>query len=97
VALGKGKYFLGDKFTLADIYLATALPAAIDILAFKTCPLKEACRSREVPEATSGPCPRRPCIRERRTSSPSRRSCTLRACSCRERSCSRRRPCRRER
>lgn len=41
VALGKGKYFLGDKFTLADIYLATALPAAIDILAFKTCPLKE--------------------------------------------------------
>ncbi len=41
VDLGKGKYFLGDKFTLADIYLATALPAAIDVLGFKECPFKQ--------------------------------------------------------
>ena len=32
IELGKGKYFLGDKFTLADIYLAVALPSLIDIL-----------------------------------------------------------------
>jgi len=32
---------LGEKFTLADIYLATALPDAIDILAFKECPFKQ--------------------------------------------------------
>ena len=41
VELGKGKYFFGDKFTLADIYLATALPDAIDILAFKECPFRQ--------------------------------------------------------
>lgn len=41
VDLGKGKYFLGDNFTLADIYLATALPAAIDVLGFKECPFKQ--------------------------------------------------------
>ena len=41
VELGKGKYFLGDKFTLADIYLATALIDAIDILEFKECPFKQ--------------------------------------------------------
>ena len=41
VDLGKGKYFLGDKFTLADIVLAAALPAAVDILGLKDCPCKE--------------------------------------------------------
>ena len=41
VALGKGKYFLGDKFTLADIYLATVFPAAFDGLQLKECPCKE--------------------------------------------------------
>ena len=41
VDLGKGKYFLGDKFTLADIYLATALPAAVDALSLKECPCKQ--------------------------------------------------------
>ena len=41
VDLGKGKYFLGDKFTLADIYIASALPAAVDALGLKECPCKE--------------------------------------------------------
>ena len=41
VDLGKGKYFLGDKFTLADIVLASALPAAVDALGLKDCPCKE--------------------------------------------------------
>ena len=41
VALGKGKYFLGDKFTLADIYIATAFPAVFDGLQLKECPCKE--------------------------------------------------------
>jgi glutathione S-transferase len=41
VDLGKGKYFLGDKFTLADIVLASALPAAVDALGLKECPCKE--------------------------------------------------------
>ena len=41
VDLGKGKYFLGDKFTLADIVLASALPAAVDSLGLKECPCKE--------------------------------------------------------
>ena len=41
VALGKKKYFLGDKFTLADIVLATALPAASDTLGLKNCPCEE--------------------------------------------------------
>ena len=40
VDLGKGKYFLGDKFTLADIVLASALPAAVDALGLKECPCK---------------------------------------------------------
>ena len=38
VDLWKGKYFLGDKFTLVDIVLASALPAAVDALHFKECP-----------------------------------------------------------
>ena len=41
VDLGKGKYFLGDKFTLADIVLGSALPAAVDALGLKECPCKE--------------------------------------------------------
>ena len=41
VDLGKGKYFLGDKFTLADITLATSLPSAIDTLGLKEFPWKE--------------------------------------------------------
>ena len=40
VDLGKGKYFLGDKFTLADIVLASALPAAADALGLAD-PFKE--------------------------------------------------------
>ena len=39
--LGKGKYFLGDKFTLADIALASGLVCAIDALGLKDCPFKE--------------------------------------------------------
>ncbi len=41
VALGKGKYFLGDKFSLADIYLATTFPSCFDLLQLKECPCKE--------------------------------------------------------
>ena len=41
ISLGKGKYFLGDKFTLADIYIATVFPAAVDLLKEKECPCKE--------------------------------------------------------
>ena len=41
VDLGKGKYFIGDKFTLADIFVGTALPAAVDALGLKECPCKE--------------------------------------------------------
>jgi len=41
VELGKGKYFLGDKFTLADITLATGIPAAGDLLGCEDCPCKE--------------------------------------------------------
>ena len=40
VDLGKGKYFLGDKFTLADIVLGAALPAAADALGL-TDPFKD--------------------------------------------------------
>ena len=38
VSLGKGKYYLGDHFTLADIYVASALPAACAV--FGDCPAK---------------------------------------------------------
>ena len=41
IDLGKGKYFLGDKFTLADIVVGAALPAAVDALGLKDCPCKE--------------------------------------------------------
>ena len=41
VDLGKGKYFLGDKFTLADIYVATVFPSAIDTIKIEGCPCKE--------------------------------------------------------
>jgi len=41
VDLGKGKHFIGDKFTLADIFVGTALPAAVDALGLKECPCKE--------------------------------------------------------
>ena len=41
VDLGKGKYYLGDKLTLADIVLAAALPAAVDALKLKDFPCKE--------------------------------------------------------
>ena len=41
VDLGKGKYFLGDKFTLADIVLASTLPSGVDVLDLKECPCKE--------------------------------------------------------
>ena len=40
VDLGKGKYYLGDKFTLADIFLATVVPSAIDGLHLKENPCK---------------------------------------------------------
>ena len=39
VTLGKGKYFLGNHFTLADIYLASAIPAAC--LVFGECQSKK--------------------------------------------------------
>ena len=39
--LGKGKYFLGDKFTLADIYVATVFPLAVGALKIEGCPCKE--------------------------------------------------------
>ena len=41
VDLGKGKYFLGDKFTLADIVVSSAFPCAVDTLGLKECPCKE--------------------------------------------------------
>ena len=41
VDLGKGKYYLGVKLTLADIVLAAALPAAVDDLKLKDFPYKE--------------------------------------------------------
>lgn len=41
VDLGKGKHFIGDKFTLADIVVGAALPAAVDALGLKECPCKE--------------------------------------------------------
>ena len=39
--LGKQKYFLGEKFTLADIYLSIALFGFVDILKIKDFPYKE--------------------------------------------------------
>ena len=41
VELGKNKYFLGDKFTLADIYLATSIPSTTALLGLKESPCKE--------------------------------------------------------
>ena len=41
LAQGKGKYFLGDKFTLADIFLGSALPNAFTALEFKDFPFKD--------------------------------------------------------
>ena len=41
VDLGKNKYFLGDKFTLADIYLTCFLLDSINVLKIKECPFKE--------------------------------------------------------
>ena len=38
IELGKGKYFLGDKFTLADIFLAVAIPTLIDLLGINDFP-----------------------------------------------------------
>jgi len=38
---GKKKYFLGDTFSLADIVVGAALPAAVDALGLKECPCKE--------------------------------------------------------
>ena len=35
VDLGKGKYFMGDKFTLADIVIGVSLPSAVDALGLK--------------------------------------------------------------
>ena len=41
VDLGKGKYYLGDKFSLADIALATTLLDDIDFLGLKESLLTE--------------------------------------------------------
>ena len=41
VDLGKGKYFLGDKFTMADIIVGSALPAAGAALGCEDCPCKD--------------------------------------------------------
>ena len=38
IELGKGIYFLGDKFTLADIFLAVAIPTLIDLLGINDFP-----------------------------------------------------------
>ena len=38
IEFGKGKYFLGDKFTLADIFLAVAIPTLIDLLGINDFP-----------------------------------------------------------
>ncbi len=35
VDLGKGKYFLGDKFTLADIIMTAGISSALDMLKFE--------------------------------------------------------------
>ena len=35
IDLGKGKYFLGDEFTLADIFLATVIPSVFDVMELK--------------------------------------------------------------
>ena len=39
--LGKGKYFLGDKFTLADIFLSTAVNSVKDSLGTEECLCKD--------------------------------------------------------
>ena len=41
INLGKNKYFLGDKFTLADIFLASTIVDCVDVLKLKKCPFKE--------------------------------------------------------
>ena len=41
VGLGKHKYFLGDKFTLADIFLTCVLIDNINAIKMKECPFKE--------------------------------------------------------
>ena len=38
---GKGKYFLGKEFNLADIVIGSAIPAAIITLGYKDFPFKE--------------------------------------------------------
>ena len=36
-SLGKNKYFLGNKFTLADIYITVFLPTCLNLLGIKEC------------------------------------------------------------
>ena len=39
--LGKNEYFLGHKFTLADIYVTVFLPTCLNLLGLKECPFEE--------------------------------------------------------
>ena len=41
IDLGKGKYFLGERFTLADIYITAILTNCVDSLDIKEYPWKE--------------------------------------------------------
>ena len=41
IEFGKGKYFLGDKLPLADIFISTVFPAAFDLLKEKECHCKK--------------------------------------------------------
>ena len=39
--LGKNEYFIGQKFTLADIYITVFLPTCLNLLGVKECPFEE--------------------------------------------------------
>ena len=41
VSFGKPKYFLGEKFTLADIYITVFLPTCLNLLQMKECNFKD--------------------------------------------------------
>ena len=41
MSLGKNKYFLGEKFTIADIYITAFLPTCLNLLGIKECPFKK--------------------------------------------------------
>ena len=41
ISFGKKKYFLGEKFTLADIYLTVFLPTCLNLLQINECNFKD--------------------------------------------------------